>query len=239
VDREARLLAAVAAISPLPVPEPVFTVPEQGCLAYRKLPGRPLLDLPPGQRSVLGGSAAVRLGELLSVLHAVPVEHLAGLVDVDAQPLAAWRGEAAETDAAVAGEVPVGDRRPVEEFLEAPVSAGGWVPVCAHNALGIEHVLVDPDTGRATGVIDWGDAAIVEPAIDFGLLHRDLGPGAARGLGELPNRGQRSRDPRGASRLLCQVPPPGDLAYGVRTGQDRYLDKRLAAMSWLFPRSAP
>src|SRR5919204_3247117 len=46
VNREARLLAAVAAISPLPVPEPSFTVPEQGCLAYRKLPGVPLLDLP-------------------------------------------------------------------------------------------------------------------------------------------------------------------------------------------------
>jgi aminoglycoside phosphotransferase (APT) family kinase protein len=51
VDREARLLAAVVAISPLPVPEPSFTVPEQGCLAYRKLPGVPLLDLPRPQRS--------------------------------------------------------------------------------------------------------------------------------------------------------------------------------------------
>src|SRR5215211_4430951 len=51
VDREARLLAAVAAISPLPVPEPVFTAAEQGCLAYRKLPGVPLLDLPLPPRS--------------------------------------------------------------------------------------------------------------------------------------------------------------------------------------------
>jgi aminoglycoside phosphotransferase (APT) family kinase protein len=87
---------------------------------------------PPGCPAI----GSTPLGELLSALHAVPVEHLAGLVDVDAQPLAAWRGEAAETYAAVAGEVPVGDRRPVEEFLEAPVSAGGWVPVCSHNDLG-------------------------------------------------------------------------------------------------------
>jgi hypothetical protein len=34
-----------AAISPLPVPEPGFIVPELGVLAYRKLPGVPLLDL--------------------------------------------------------------------------------------------------------------------------------------------------------------------------------------------------
>src|SRR5688500_313590 len=74
VEREARLLAAVAAIAPLPVPEPSFTVPEQGCLAYRKLPGLPLLDLPQGQRSAHGGWVAVRLGGLLTALHAAPVE---------------------------------------------------------------------------------------------------------------------------------------------------------------------
>jgi hypothetical protein len=60
VDREARLLAAVAAISPLPVPEPGFTVPEQGVLAYGKLPGLPLLDLPRPRRSALGGTLLVR-----------------------------------------------------------------------------------------------------------------------------------------------------------------------------------
>jgi len=30
-----------------------------------------------------------------------------------------------------------------------------------------------------TGIIDWSDAAIVDPAHDFGLLHRDLGPAAS------------------------------------------------------------
>ncbi len=30
------------------------------------------------------------------------------------------------------------------------------------------------------GIIDWSDAAIVDPAYDFGLVYRDLGPGAAR-----------------------------------------------------------
>src|SRR5689334_10232623 len=46
LDRAARLLAAVAAVTSLPIPEPAFTIPEQGCLAYLKLPGTPLLDLP-------------------------------------------------------------------------------------------------------------------------------------------------------------------------------------------------
>ncbi len=61
VRREARLLAAVARISPLPVPKPKFTVPERGCLAYVELPGVPLLDVPrtqlPGSRHGYRGDA--------------------------------------------------------------------------------------------------------------------------------------------------------------------------------------
>ena len=147
VDREARLLAAVAGIAPLPVPTPSFTLPEQGCLAYRKLPGVPLLDLPQPQWPAHTSSIAATLGGLLTALHAAPVEHLAALVGVDDQPLVQWRLEAAQTYTRVAGEVPVTYRRPVEAFLEAPPPAGRWAPVFSHNDLGIEHVLVDPDTG--------------------------------------------------------------------------------------------
>jgi aminoglycoside phosphotransferase (APT) family kinase protein len=160
VDREARLLGAVATISPLPVPEPSFTVPQQGFLAYRKLPGLPLLDQPQGRRSAPAGSVGATLGELLTALHAAPVEHLAVLAGVDDQPLARWRSEAAETYATVAGEVPVAHRRPVEAFLEARPPAEGWTPVFSHNDLGIEHVLVAPGTWTVTGIIDWSDAAM-------------------------------------------------------------------------------
>ena len=51
--------------------------------------------------------------------------------------------------------------------------------VFSHNDLGIEHVLVDPVTLEVTGVIDFSDAAMVDPAYDFGLVLRDLGPNAA------------------------------------------------------------
>jgi aminoglycoside phosphotransferase (APT) family kinase protein len=95
VDREARLLAAVAAISPLPVPEPSFRVPEQGVLAYRKLPGLPLLDLPQRQRSAHASAVAATLGELLTALHTAPVEDMTALVDIDDQRLVEWRDEAA------------------------------------------------------------------------------------------------------------------------------------------------
>ncbi|MEU2617151.1 phosphotransferase [Streptomyces sp. NPDC007157] len=236
VGHEARVLAAVAEISPLPVPEPTFTVPEQGCLAYRKLVGVPLSDMPRHQRSAHGTSIAATLGELLTALHAVPVERLAGLVDVDHQPLAEWRHEATEKYVTVAGQIPAAHRRPVEAFLDAAPPEEGYTPTFSHNDLGIEHVLIDPVAWTVTGVIDWSDAAVVDPAYDFGLLHRDLGPAATRAAissyrtdaNDLAALGERA-----VFYARCSVFE--DLAHGIETEQSDYVEKSLAAMEWLFP----
>jgi aminoglycoside phosphotransferase (APT) family kinase protein len=221
---------------PPSVPLPSFTVPEQGCLAYGKLPGVPLLDVPEPQRAVQAGSIAARLGELLTALHAVSVDRMAALVGTDDQPPAQWRQEAAETYAAVADTVPVAHRRAVEAFLAAPPPAARYTPAFSHNDLGIEHVLVDPVAWTVTGIIDWSDAAIVDPACDFGLLYRDLGPAALDAAITSYRTGVNDvvtlRD-RAVFYARCSVME--DLAYGIETGQGKYVDKSLAAMAWLFP----
>ena len=236
VEREGRLLAAVAAISPLPVPEPGFTVPELGVLAYRKLPGVPLLDLPRPEWSVHGGAIAATLGELLAALHAAPLARMAELVDADDQPPGQWRREAAQAHAAVATALPPEHRRAVELFLEASPPAGGWAPVFSHNDLGIEHVLVDPGTWTVTGVIDWSDAAIVDPAVDFGLLYRDLGPAAVHAaLGSYRAEGDDLAPLAERAVFYARCKLLEDLAYGMGSGRDAYIDNSLAAMAWLFP----
>lgn len=232
---EARLLAAVASVSPVPVPEPAFTAAEQGWMAYAKLPGVPLLYLPRQQRTAHATSIAATLGELLTALHAVPVDRMAELVDTADQSLADWREEAAQTYATVAGQVPAAHRRPVEAFLAAPLPDEVYTPVFSHNDLGIEHVLVDPVTGAVTGIIDWSDAAIVDPAYDFGLLYRDLGPVAARaaiGSYHTSANDVAALSERAVCYARCSVFE--DLAYGL-TGPARYLDHSLAALEWLFP----
>jgi aminoglycoside phosphotransferase (APT) family kinase protein len=236
VNNEARLLTAVAGISPLPVPEPSFTAAEQGCLAYVKLPGLPLIDLPLPQRSAHGMSIAATLGELLTALHGVPVDEMAELVDTDDQPKTLWLREAAQTYATVAERVPMVHRPVVEAFLDAPPPADGYALAFSHNDLGIEHVLIDPFAGTVTGVIDWSDAAIIDPAYDFGLLYRDLGPGAIR----LALRNYRTDvhdveaiGARAAFYARCSVLE--DMAYGIEAGHDKYLDKSLAALKWLYP----
>jgi aminoglycoside phosphotransferase (APT) family kinase protein len=136
--------------------------------------------------------------------------------------------------------VPPEHRRGVAAFLEAALPAGGWTPVFSHNDLGIEHVLVDPGTATVTGVIDWGDAAIVDPAVDFGLIHRDLGPAALHtAIGSSRTKGGdlgRLAE-RAAFYARCKVLE--ELAYGIEAGRDAYADKSLAAMAWLFPPLRP
>ena len=236
LNHEARLLAAVADVSPLPVPEPTFTAAEQGYLAYFKLPGVPLLDVSRHQRSDHGTSIAATLGELLTALHAVPVDRWTDLVNTDDHPLAEWRREAAETYTTIAEQVPAVHRRSVQTFLDAPPPRNGYVPTFSHNDLGIEHVLIDPVVWTVTGIIDWSDAAIADPAYDFGLLYRDLGPAALR----VALRRYRTDandvaalSERAVFYARCSVFE--DLAYGIETGQDEYVDKCLAAMEWLFP----
>jgi aminoglycoside phosphotransferase (APT) family kinase protein len=236
LHHEARLLAAVANVSPLPVPEPTFAAAEQGCLAYFKLPGVPLLDMPRHQRSDHSRSIADTLGELLTAMHAVPVDRWTDLVDTDDHPPAEWRREAAETYMRVTGQVPAMHRRPVETFLDAAPPHDLYTPVFSHNDLGIEHVLIDPVAWTVTGIIDWSDAAIVDPASDFGLIYRDLGPAAlyvATGRYRTNANDIAALSERAVFYARCKVFE--DLAYGIETGRNKYVEKCVAAMEWLFP----
>jgi aminoglycoside phosphotransferase (APT) family kinase protein len=56
----------------------------------------------------------------------------------------------------------------IQAFLATTPPDGTPAQVFSHNDLGIENVLVDPDTAAVTGVLDWADAALVDPAYDFG-----------------------------------------------------------------------
>jgi len=225
-DREARLLTAVGSLSPLPVPVPSFT--DVGCLAYPKLPGVPLLDA----AGVDGVPVAAALGAFLAALHAAPPERMGKLVGTDDLPVDEWRREAAETYKTVSAHIPSAYRRRVEAFLETPAPEDPAALAFSHNDLGIEHVLVDPHTGAVTGIIDWTDAAIVDPALDFGLLYRDLGPAALdaalTAYGTVPG-GLRERAVFYARCSLFE-----DLAYGLVTSRERYVVKSLAALEWLF-----
>lgn len=233
---EATLLAAVAEISPLPVPEPCFRVPEQGCLAYFALPGRPLIDLSAAQRSAHERPIAAALGRFLAALHTASVDRMAELVDTDDEPKEVWLAEATQTYETVADAVPREHRAAVEAFLGTTPPQDHYGVVFSHNDLGIEHVLVEPVSGTVTGVIDWSDAAIVDPAYDFGLVYRDLGPAALdTALAEYRNDDHEVRAIRARAVFYARCSVLEDMAYGIEHGRNKYFDKSLAALTWLYP----
>ena len=236
VRREARLLTVVAARSPLPTPVPVVTAAGDGCLVYRKLPGRPVLDLPADRRTGLAPALGAAVGGLLAALARIPPEEAAGLVDPDDTAPAAWLAEAGELAARLGDAVPARHRPAVQAFLDAEPPEPAPRLVLSHNDLGIEHVLVDPGTGRITGILDWTDAAVTDPARDLGLILRDLGPlaldAALSAYRPEPDDAARLRR-RVAFLARCALLE--DLAHGLATGQDAYVHKSLIGMCWLFP----
>lgn len=52
-------------------------------------------------------------------------------------------------------------------------------PILLHADLKGEHIFVDPETGRITGVIDWSDACIGHPSVDIHGLAISVGAAAA------------------------------------------------------------
>jgi aminoglycoside phosphotransferase (APT) family kinase protein len=175
IEREALLLTFVAELTELPVPRPTDVDPEAGSLSYERLPGVPLIALPEDVRGRAAQPVARELGGLLKALHGVDPERVREMVDRDVQPLGGWLEDAADEYEAARPAIPKGHRGAVERFLDAPPPPPSDRLVFSHNDLGIEHVLVDPESLAVTGIIDWSDAALCDPAHDYGLIFRDLG----------------------------------------------------------------
>lgn len=123
----------------------------------------PHLDHPVFARSV---------GEFLAQLHAIAV---GPQVDFPRAPSAVDElASAADSVVSQLDRLDPADRRMIEDFLAGPVPGGSVVTV-VHNDLGEDHLFVDLETSQLTGVIDWSDAGLGDPARDFALLLFDFG----------------------------------------------------------------
>jgi aminoglycoside phosphotransferase (APT) family kinase protein len=210
VGREARLLAAIAAHVSIPIPVPRFADEAAGVLGYERLPGRPLLG-----RSPPAGTAQ-RLGRFLRDLHAVDPLTVVELIPTEEADPGVWL---ADLD---------GPREAVR-LLRATCPRPSPHRVVAHADLGAEHIL-ELD-GTLTGIIDWSDAAITDPALDLARLYRDFGPGFLEDLlqvyGPLPGAMPRIE-------FFARCAALEDLAYGQATGRGEYVTNAERSFDWLF-----
>jgi aminoglycoside phosphotransferase (APT) family kinase protein len=209
--READLLRLVAPRVSIPVPAPHLDDPQRGVLGYPLLPGRPLLGRTPPR------GAAARLGRFLRELHRIDRAEVADLVPVDHAAPEAWLEE-------LTG--------PPELLRMLHTDRPGPAPelVLAHADLGAEHIL--EQHGRLTGIIDWADAAVTDPALDLARLHRDFGPAFLDDV--LRAYGQDSRELRRRITFFARCAALEDLAYGRTSGREEYLRAAERSLSWLF-----
>lgn len=229
VRREVALLAVVKDLVEVRVPEVLFTDDRVGVIAYHALPGKPLDQHPVPDPARL----AAPLGRLLSALHAAPPERMRDLAPPDAYPAPTLLQDARLDYRDVEPHVPAPLRPLIERFLAAePPGEPRELRLC-HNDLGAEHLLADAATSTLTGVIDWTDAALTDPAHDFAKIYRDLGPEVFDLVLASYDRNFDDADRRRALfHARCALIE--DLAYGLSTGPRRYAEAALAHLEWTF-----
>ncbi len=146
-------------------PGPTFPYPFAG---HRMVPGLPA-DRRTGARH---HGLAAALGGAIGRIHSVPVEAAAaiGVVRVE-EGCRDWLEEARGLASALSGVAGIVDVA-LEWLADAPPASRPDRAAARfiHDDLAPDHVLVDPESGALTGIIDWTDAGVGDPALDFVVL---------------------------------------------------------------------
>lgn len=222
VQHDVDLLHFAARHSTVTAPAVVAVAPFDGALLTTRVPGVPAAEAAPDLPAL-----ADTLAALLTALHSVPATVAAEVVAPDPDDAATWLREVGQEYAEARDAFPADLRADVEAFLAAAPPAPAERLVFCHHDVRDDHVMVDPDTGLVTGLIDWGDALLGDPALDLATVLTDFGPEVyARVLGgyAVPlEEGFESRVRHVARRRMVE-----DLAYRARIG-DRPGAERTAA----------
>ena len=174
---EVRLLDFLSRRITAPVPRPVrvsVLAHPRGWpfVAYPKLPGTPLSAVP-----ALDSTGNRRLGEFVGrLLRELAVLPARPLLRMGAPPgdCRAWERKYRALEARyhrvgesrVSPIVRANVTRAFDQFY-AVLRMSRYRPVATHQDLGPDHILWDPVSNRPTGVIDWEDLCLGDPAFDL------------------------------------------------------------------------
>ncbi|GGS19643.1 phosphotransferase [Deinococcus knuensis] len=232
--QEARLLAWLAPRLPgAAMPEVLrlgvaSPLAPEGFSVARRVPGRSALGAALTDPAALGGA----LGRWLADLHALNPQGSGLTVDLDPSGHD-WRDAALDDleTAAEAGVLPGADAWAAR--VQAVPDLRKVVPVPIHGDFAAEHVCLDGQ-GQLSGVLDWSDGALGDPARDLaGLIHWGDAALLAAARAAYPAAGPACGAvwERAAWYALCRA--MGDLAFGVGEGRPAYLGAGRRALSGL------
>jgi len=156
----------------LPIPNPLYVAAGDDRFPYT-IAGYEMIvgqtadaaDLAPAERS----ASAARLGAFLAGLHRVPTDVPCALGDeLKRADFASRLPKVLEN----LGEVPLGFRELLIDLASTPPPER---PVWVHGDLYTRHLVVD-ETRHVSGVIDWGDVHVGDPALDISIAWMFLPP---------------------------------------------------------------
>jgi len=236
---ERRILPILSQTSPLPLPAYRFfgqPSPEfpRSFVGYPRIPGTPGILFEPDAYPHL----AAQLGRFFSWLHSFSV-HEAARHGVPRRETASLIEEIREEALAdfesvrkVAQDAPLAKWHAYLKNGIDDGTAGCRTPVLVHHDLAGEHVLVDTTEKKATGVIDWSDIAISDPAVDFaGMFHW----GGARFVEQVLSAYMREADGDmlQRARFIAACRGTGDVVFGLKLKRPEYISAGLRALRLL------
>jgi hypothetical protein len=98
-----------------------------------------------------------------------------------------------------------------------------------HSDLAAEHILLDPATHQVTGIIDWSEISVGDPAIDFaGMFHW----GGLDFLNAVLSHYRHHLDAglRERARILAVARGIGDIVFGREMHRPEYIDAGVRAL---------
>jgi aminoglycoside phosphotransferase (APT) family kinase protein len=203
LEVEIVLLPVLASALPVEVPSFEHISRNPLFVAYRLIRGQPLVD-----------EDADGVREFLEALHAVDPS---GLPMKRRDWVEAYREQCAEFERLVLPLLDKGLRSRAKRLFDDVETLGNFRPTVLHADLGPEHLLVRD--GRLAGVIDWGDARVGDPALDYAWLlngpfaHWDVDP-----------------DLRRRARFYHRLGPWYEAHYGRFTNQPAHVERGVAGI---------
>ena len=177
---EARILELVGSVLPVAVPR--WVVCDESLIAYRRLPGVPMMTvgrtadgaLDPVWRiepESFAQSLVDSLGAFVAALHALKPAELPCPTTSEIRAKLSSRIDAARA------LVPIHEGRLVtwRRWLDDDEM---WLdpPVMTHGELHPLHLLIAEDGAhQLVGVLDWTEAEITDPVVDYAVLHKSFG----------------------------------------------------------------
>ncbi len=176
---EVNFLDQFTKISPIRVPKLAYEKDEKtgiSYVTYRFIPGVQFtksISKTFSKEELL--TVAQQLGKFLTVVHTFPVEKARQLGIQRINSLDSWNKRLSKIKKEVFPHISENEQQWIIKLFENFLKNIKMVPiksVLTHSDIMPEHIIVDPKTHTLSGIIDFGDMCIADPAYDFTFLSR-------------------------------------------------------------------